>query len=105
MNGIDVKVNDQNVILSVKGVNLHAGSIDDIRFLGEIYFKNGYNFVCDGDACVIDVGMNVGLASLYFASKDFVKEVHSFEPSKATYDRALRNLALNPKLSSKVRAN
>jgi FkbM family methyltransferase len=49
--------------------------------------------------------MNIGLATLHFASKPCVKEVHSFEPFKRTYDRALSNFSLNPALASKIRPN
>jgi FkbM family methyltransferase len=104
-NGIGVRILDDDVVIDVRGVNLYARCMDDLRFIGEIYFRNAYNFICDGDACVIDVGMNIGLASLFFATKSFVKEVHSYEPFKRTYDRALANLSLNPSLSAKISPN
>ena len=48
-----------------------------------------------GDQIVIDVGMNVGIASLYFAQNESVKEVYSFEPFHQTFIRAMENINLN----------
>jgi FkbM family methyltransferase len=104
-NGVGVRILDSDVVLNVRGVNLYARCLDDLRFIGEVYLRNTYNFICDGDACVIDIGMNIGLASLFFATKSFVKEVHSYEPFKRTYDRALANISLNPSLSAKISPN
>ena len=46
--------------------------------------------------------MNIGLASLYFASRDDVNDVYGFEPFKPTFETAKKNLKLNPKLSEKI---
>lgn len=101
--GILVRILDDAVQLVVQGISLHARSIDDIRFVGELFFENAYNFRLGRPVAVFDIGMNLGLASLHFASKPFVTEVHGFEPFAATFDRALANLALNPDLSAKIK--
>ena len=51
---------------------------------------------------VVDIGMNVGFASLYFASIPQVTRVFSFEPFKPTFEDALVNLSLNPSISDKI---
>jgi FkbM family methyltransferase len=103
--GVGVRILDNDVVIDVRGVKVYARCLDDLRFVGEVYLRNAYNFICDGDTCVIDIGMNIGLASLFFATKGFVKEVHSYEPFKRTYDRALANISLNPSLSAKISPN
>jgi FkbM family methyltransferase len=104
-NGVEVKILGNDVILNVAGLSFYARSYDDLRFIDEIFFQSAYNFVLQNDTCVIDIGMNIGLVSMLFASKEVVKEVHSFEPFKSTYNRAIRNLSLNPDLSAKISAN
>ncbi|MCR5452235.1 MAG: FkbM family methyltransferase [Lachnospiraceae bacterium] len=37
----------------------------------------------------------MGLASIFFASKGFIKRVYGFEPFKPTYERAIENIGLN----------
>lgn len=100
--GADVQVQGDAVVLTVDGVRFLARCPDDINFVGELFFENAYNFTLEGDACVIDVGMNLGLASLRFAARPEVKRVIAFEPFRETYARALANIALNPALAAKI---
>ena len=51
---------------------------------------------------VFDVGMNRAYASLWFAKFDNCKAVYGFEIDYETYGKALSNINLNPKLSSKI---
>lgn len=52
---------------------------------------------------VIDVGMNVSVAGLYFASYENVSSVYGFEPLPANFNLAIENLELNPLLRQKIR--
>jgi FkbM family methyltransferase len=104
-NGATVKIVDNAVVVTIDGVSFHARSFDDIRFVDEIFFRSTYNFLLGQDCCVIDIGMNLGLVAMTFASKENVKEVYSFEPFPRTYQRACGNLALNPEIASKITAH
>jgi len=75
----------------------------DIWHLKELFIDGTYNIQFTRPTVVCDIGMNVGLASLYFASQHDVV-VLGFEPFKQTYDQALRNISLNPTLIDKVKA-
>ena len=103
--GLGVKIENNGVVLSKDGVRFNATCRDDTNFIDEIFFERAYNISMDRDVCVIDIGMNIGLASLQFASRPMVKEVHAFEPFGSTYERARANLALNPTLSHKISAH
>jgi FkbM family methyltransferase len=74
----------------------------DLRVFEEIYFHNAYNFTVPGSVEVIDIGMNIGLASLYFAAQSNVKKVYAFEPFKETFDHAMLNFEQNPEIASKI---
>lgn len=89
----------------VEGIKIRSTSYDDIHFVDEVFYKKAYNVIGLNDACVIDIGMNVGLASLLFAKMPNVREVHAFEPFPETYERAAKNLQLNPELAVKVAAH
>ena len=89
---------DGDVVVTIEGISFYARIPDDLRFVDEIFFRSTYNFLIEKDCCVIDIGMNIGLVAMTFARKDFVKQVHSFEPFKGTYSRARANLSLNPKI-------
>lgn len=87
----------------LNGINIRAAIYDDVHFVEEIFYRKAYNVLNRAETCFIDVGMNVGLTSLWFARMANVQEVHAFEPFPETYARALANLRLNPELAEKVR--
>ena len=104
-NGTEIDLNGEGLILSLQGIRFVAREYDDVNFVDELFFKSAYNFKTRRDTCVIDIGMNVALASLLFAAKPEVKEIYAFEPFPATFARGLANIALNPALASKIRTN
>ena len=87
------------------GLRLHVNNLEDLILIDEILCSNAYNFGVSGEVCVIDVGMNVGIASLFFASRPDVRVVHSFEPFSRPFARALKNFSLNPEIGPKIRPN
>jgi FkbM family methyltransferase len=101
-NGGQIKIADRAIVATIDDVSFNANDIDDIRFIDEIFYKNVYNAVFDRAACVIDIGMNIGLVSLKLAKCPTVKEIHSFEPFQSTYDRALANIRLNSDIEDKI---
>ncbi|MBV8848830.1 MAG: FkbM family methyltransferase [Methylobacteriaceae bacterium] len=101
--GATLRRSTDGMTITFSGVTFNANCYDDVNFVDELFTKSAYNFLSPHDTCVIDVGMNVGLASLLFAAKPFVTEVHSFEPFEETFTRGLANLRLNPNLAAKIK--
>jgi FkbM family methyltransferase len=66
--------------------------------------KEEYNFygLADEKFAVIDIGLNIGLTSLYLSQKKEVTQVYGFEPFKETFRQAEENLKLNPELAKKI---
>jgi len=76
---------------------------EELFLLHEIIVGGMYNVVSGGQGCVVlDIGMNVGFASLYFAAQPWVEAVLSYEPVPETYARALHNFERNPALAAKI---
>jgi FkbM family methyltransferase len=103
--GVKIAAAGDYLVMEMGGVRFGARTYDDVNFVHELFVLNAYNMLTAAPTCVIDIGMNVALAALQFATKDFVKEIHTFEPFKATYDRGLANIALNPSLAAKIKTN
>jgi FkbM family methyltransferase len=97
-----MRVVDGHLIVTLGGVSFYANSKDDIILVAELFLQHVYNFIADGEWCAIDIGMNIGLASLLLAAKPFVREVHAFEPFTETFERARANLRLNPEIAHKI---
>ncbi|RVT94936.1 FkbM family methyltransferase [Sphingomonas crocodyli] len=100
--GFSIEILQNSLILQRDGIRFWIDQSDDLHLIDEIFVERVYNFESDRPAVVVDVGMNLGLVSLQFAKNSSVKKVYSFEPFPSTYSRALRNIALNPDLSSKI---
>ncbi|MCL2799006.1 MAG: FkbM family methyltransferase [Endomicrobia bacterium] len=77
-------------------------NISDIKIILEIFYELNYKINTKDECVVIDVGMNKGAASLYFASQPNIKKVFSYEPFKETYESAIRNFELNKELKEKI---
>ncbi|MBR2068848.1 MAG: FkbM family methyltransferase [Candidatus Gastranaerophilales bacterium] len=75
------------------------------QIIPEIFYHKTYelkNYIDLKEHIVIDMGMNRGYASLYFAHNNLCKKVYGFEPCKKTYNTALEQFNLNPDLKEKI---
>ena len=88
-----------------EGNGLRLGHLfegDGVLIVEEVFKNNEYDFDVGQESVVIDIGMNIGLASLYFASRDDVRAVYGFEPFRPTHEKALFNFKINERLAHKV---
>ena len=83
-------------------VRLYPDGSDVCLVAGEVFGACQYGIIPARPSIVIDVGMNVGVSALYFASRPWCEHVFGFEPLPATLDRAARNISLNPSLAAKI---
>lgn len=69
-----------------------------------IFFENLYNFMgIEDDTIVIDIGLNIGVSSIFFAAKANVKKVMGFEPLSRNFIMAKKNIELNiPEVKNKI---
>ena len=103
LNG-EYRIKDNYLQFSWDRITVHISTASDLYIINEIFVEKCYHFRIprNESVSIIDIGMNVGLASLYFASLPFVKDIFSFEPFKPTYNVAAVNLSFNPSLASKI---
>ncbi len=88
---------DQRAVVVTSGdVKFKLQGNTDFYVFREIFLGNIYNVgVTFADYIVIDIGMNIGIASLFFAGRPEVSKVYGFEPFLDTYQQALDNFARN----------
>ncbi len=87
---------------SIDGVRCVIKTREDLNCLREIFLERVYDFSYAGDVVVVDLGMNVGFASLFFAAQQNVKAVYAYELFPETFKDALENLSLNDALQKKI---
>jgi FkbM family methyltransferase len=85
----------QELRVKVGGLSYIVTSWEELLILKEVFVEGIYNFQSIDDFAFIDVGMNVGITSLYFSQVPSCKEILSFEPFDKTLIKAEQNLALN----------
>jgi FkbM family methyltransferase len=105
-NGFELtKSMDNEQIATINGVSVYLPLRESCYIANEIFANNIYNFSYNIKMMAIDIGMNVGMASLYMAKLPNVLEIHSFEPFRTPFLRALDNFDLNKELSKKITPN
>jgi FkbM family methyltransferase len=103
--GAKLTISGKGVCATFKGIKVFLRNEEDFQVFGEVFVLNSYDAEMSDNFVVADVGMNIGFASLRFASLKGVAEVHSFEPFKAPFTRAVENFTLNPKINAKIFPN
>lgn len=74
----------------------------DFAVFQEIFVDHMYNTgISQADTICVDIGMNIGMATLYFASLDNVARVYGFEPFSKTYEQAKENVELSDTMLKK----
>lgn len=93
----------QGNILSIDNkAKIRITTREELVIIEEVFFNKIYSFQFNKKTTVIDIGMNVGIASIFFAANDNVTKVYSFEPFGTTFKDALFNIELNDTLQSKI---
>ena len=103
--GFEFKLENEMLTATNQMICLDIQTVEELFILREVFVKEDYNFVTNCDVVVIDIGMNIGIASLYFALRKNVLHVYGYEPFAPTFQQCIRNLALNQRLSSKITAS
>lgn len=93
-------------VIDVEGLTFKVASLSNMAVLYEIFIEKIYSIdVTENELVVIDIGMNVGVASLFFASQSYVNKVYGYEPFPETFAEASLNVSANPKFASKLTLN
>jgi len=95
---------NNEIIARNDNLSFEIQTVEDVFILNEIFFNNHYNYDIKDEHIVIDIGMNVGFASIYFADKTNTARIYGFEPLPQTYNQALRNISLNPDINYKIKS-
>lgn len=91
-----------DVILDVNGVSVFLKNWQELFIAHEVFYNGCYNIVCRKSFHLIDVGFNVGMSSLFFASQRNCLSIDAYEPFPKTLESGLKNLDLNPEFKNKI---
>ena len=100
--GTSFEADGEQVIFEIDGIKLAVTTAEELFIIQEVFLTKSYEIVVTAPYVVIDIGMNVGYASLFFAKNPQVKKVIGFEPFKPTFEQATKNFKLNPSCRDKI---
>lgn len=100
---IILKEHENGVCAEFDDLKFYVESPEEFYILKEVFVEKDYNLLSNESYVVFDIGMNIGISSLFFAMKDNITKIYSFEPVLATYNQALYNFDLNKKYSNKIK--
>jgi len=92
------------VLARFNGLEIYVESSEEFFIIKEVFIEKDYNLLSNENFVVFDIGMNIGISSLFFGLNKKVNQIYSFEPVVPTYNQAFYNLELNPTISSKIQA-
>lgn len=90
-----LKINKRGqVFLKKNNIFLKVSSEDEFHNVREVLIDENYCYFINNNRqdVVIDIGMNIGDATLYFLDNKKVKKVYGYEPFRETYNFACENL-------------
>lgn len=92
----------QELVINIQGIKSVIQCEQDLEIIKELFVQGVYNVIHDKPLIVIDIGMNIGWVSLYYAIQNNVQAIYSYEPFKQTYQEALNNFNLNSEIAQKI---
>ncbi len=102
----DARITDHNgdIVVELQDLKLLVDSGEELFTIEELFLHRVYDFDILTPVVMIDIGMNVGFASLMFAARANVVAVYAFEPLRVTFQQAQRSFELNPNCSKKIQS-
>ena len=88
--------------ISLGGVNVVARHREDFQLISEVLVFNTYKILPLRDSIVVDVGMNIGLATAFFARQAWAKKVYGYEPFRDPFQRSGETFDSNSDLKHKI---
>jgi len=89
--GAQFSVIDGDLAVAFAGVNAHLFTSENIRIFEDVFFNKSYAVDLPKKCVAVDIGMNVGLASLALANNSMIERVYGFELFGTAFNRALKN--------------
>ena len=98
---------DENILIKIDNAEFKINDEEELFILTEVFLEGTYNLISPTNKkiALIDIGMNVGVTSLFYASQAKVEKVFSFEPFTPTFNMALENIQLNETFAHKLYPN
>lgn len=93
---------NNKLVIQIDGLKFSINSWEELLILNEVFIEGIYNYKSEDEFILFDIGMNVGITSLYFSKNEKCSAIFAFEPFSKTREFAKENFSLNH-TSSKIK--
>ncbi|GEO07605.1 FkbM family methyltransferase [Segetibacter aerophilus] len=104
-NGFRFVFTENDLFIEIGDLKIKIDTVQELYIINEVFLENTYKIESSSDYVVFDIGMNVGITSLYLSSLKNIKDIYGFEPFKPTFDCATANVGYNTRHMSKIHLN
>jgi len=102
---LKLKSHQEGFILTFAGIQIYVESVEEFYIINEVFIEEEYKFKTADRVIVIDIGTNIGTASLYFSKLEHVEKIYCFEPVLDTCNQAKYNFSMNEALCKVAQVN
>jgi len=103
-NGFQFLFRENQFLLKIKELIFNIETLEELFIINEVFVDEVYSIESKSDYIVCDIGMNVGITSLYLSQFENIKYIYGFEPLRPTFESAEANLSLNKRFNRKITA-
>lgn len=102
-NGYNIFIHNNSVCIENNDLKIIGKSVNTFWTAEGVLCKKEYDFDFKENVVMIDIGLNIGITTLFMAQKKNIVQIYGFEPFEETFKQAQENLEKNPHLSEKVK--
>ena len=95
---------EDRIQINIEGYKVFIGTAEELLILHEIFINGDYNIIASltDKFVAIDIGMNVGMTSIFLSMNDSIKKIYAYEPFINTFEIAKENIGLNKSATNKI---
>lgn len=97
-------IEKESLFLKIGDLKFQINSAEELFIIYEVFLTEVYKYNCLRETVFIDIGMNSGVTTLYYARNPLIKKIYSYELFKPTFQLGEQNLKLNMQYAHKVTA-
>ena len=102
-NGFEIIKTPNKIVIKNDSITIIGTGDNALWTTYGVLCEECYGVSSQDNYVVVDIGLNIGVAALYFAQDAKITHIYGFEPFKKTYHQALVNLKNNEHLAEKIK--